>query len=113
LAEAGEVSNDPAQQTFVYVVHIVLPWSSIQIKMPDGRAVQPAGTVAGRGFAPVYDMRAEAEKDWPGHEIVAMEYLARQKVPARCCERDDDGDGNCDIHASPGVLRKGWAEEPK
>ncbi len=23
----------------------------------------------------------------------------------RCCERDSDGDGNCDVHASPGVLR--------
>lgn len=24
---------------------------------------------------------------------------------ARCCPRDDDGDGNCDIHSSPGVFR--------
>ncbi len=23
-----------------------------------------------------------------------------------CCERDNDGDGNCDIHSAPGVLRK-------
>jgi len=24
----------------------------------------------------------------------------------RCCFRDDDGDGNCSIHESPGVLRR-------
>lgn len=24
----------------------------------------------------------------------------------RCCERDDDGDGDCDIHSSRGVLRR-------
>lgn len=24
----------------------------------------------------------------------------------KCCERDNDGDGNCDIHSAPGVLRK-------
>ena len=23
-----------------------------------------------------------------------------------CCERDNDGDGNCDIHSAPGVLRR-------
>ncbi len=23
----------------------------------------------------------------------------------KCCELDDDGDGNCKIHSSPGVLR--------
>ena len=27
-------------------------------------------------------------------------------VPTRCCERDNDGDGNCDIHSAPGVLRE-------
>ena len=27
-------------------------------------------------------------------------------VTNRCCGRDDDYDGNCDIHESPGVLRK-------
>lgn len=25
----------------------------------------------------------------------------------RCCKRDNDGDGNCDIHAEPGVYRIG------
>ena len=24
----------------------------------------------------------------------------------RCCFRDDDGDGNCPLHESPGVLRR-------
>lgn len=24
----------------------------------------------------------------------------------RCCERDDDGDGNCPIHSAPGVFRR-------
>jgi hypothetical protein len=24
----------------------------------------------------------------------------------KCCERDNDQDGNCDIHAAPGILRK-------
>ena len=23
----------------------------------------------------------------------------------QCCERDNNGDGNCDIHSAPGVLR--------
>lgn len=27
-------------------------------------------------------------------------------VKLRCCERDSDGDGNCDIHSAPGVLRE-------
>lgn len=26
-------------------------------------------------------------------------------MPRRCCYRDNDGDGNCDIHESPGKLR--------
>lgn len=26
-------------------------------------------------------------------------------APRPCCERDSDGDGNCPIHSSPGVLR--------
>lgn len=25
----------------------------------------------------------------------------------QCCERDDDFDGNCDIHSAPGVYRFG------
>lgn len=24
----------------------------------------------------------------------------------KCCERDHDNDGNCDVHSSPGVLRE-------
>lgn len=24
----------------------------------------------------------------------------------KCCERDNDGDGNCSIHSAPGVLRE-------
>ena len=28
-------------------------------------------------------------------------------VRRRCCHRDNDGDGNCHIHSSPGVLRAG------
>lgn len=36
--------------------------------------------------------------DWCDQEFNA--------VNNRCCERDNDGDGNCDIHSAPGVLRK-------
>jgi hypothetical protein len=28
----------------------------------------------------------------------------------QCCERDDDFDGNCDIHSAPGVYRFGSKE---
>lgn len=28
----------------------------------------------------------------------------------RCCELDTDGDGNCPIHSSPGILRDGFSE---
>jgi hypothetical protein len=34
---------------------------------------------------------------------------AHMRLFPPCCERDDDGDGNCDIHSSPGVLRKSFA----
>ena len=35
--------------------------------------------------------------DWCDQEFISS--------PNRCCERDDDRDGNCDIHSAPGVLR--------
>ena len=31
--------------------------------------------------------------------------LAYKVNPVRCCDRDNDGDGNCDIHSAPGVMR--------
>jgi hypothetical protein len=27
------------------------------------------------------------------------------ELPVKCCERDTDNDGNCDIHAEPGLDR--------
>lgn len=33
------------------------------------------------------------------------ELRIRDRKPIRCCERDDDGDGNCPIHSAPGVFR--------
>ena len=39
---------------------------------------------------------------WQAHNRSAEVRLA----PGQCCPRDDDGDGNCDIHESPGVLRQ-------
>jgi hypothetical protein len=31
---------------------------------------------------------------------------ANAAAATRCCERDHDGDGNCDVHQAPGVLRR-------
>jgi len=41
-------------------------------------------------------------------EAVEFERLHRDSthVQTPCCSRDNDGDGNCDIHESPGILRK-------
>lgn len=38
-------------------------------------------------------------------EMKAMSFRPGPKI-VRCCERDDDGDGNCPIHSAPGVLRR-------
>lgn len=27
-------------------------------------------------------------------------------IPIKCCSRDYDEDGNCDVHSAPGVLRE-------
>ena len=39
-------------------------------------------------------LRAIVDRLWAAH------------LNGRCCERDTDGDGNCDRHESPGVRRR-------
>lgn len=34
---------------------------------------------------------------------------SRSPVKEQCCERDNDRDGNCDVHASRGVLRSEYS----
>lgn len=68
-----------------------------------------------------YDAEVEAERNlWlPAGLTAVPEFTAfvgkgdvrhmgvyADGVKVRCCERDSDGDGNCDIHSAPGVLRE-------
>lgn len=44
---------------------------------------------------------------WSREDLALAEQVVGQR-PAdekKCCERDDDGDGNCPIHSAQGVLR--------
>jgi len=54
----------------------------------DGTVVWRAGTTIPIGV-------------WSGGKI----YTTNVPDPLKLCERDNDGDGNCDIHSSPGVFR--------
>lgn len=44
-------------------------------------------------------------KDRAAYEADAA--ALRELDARRCCPRDTDGDGNCDVHSRPGVLRRG------
>lgn len=44
-------------------------------------------------------------KVWEALDEDARQRLIDAHTNPLCCERDSDGDGNCDIHKAPGVLR--------
>lgn len=41
-----------------------------------------------------------------------VEKVKREAREGKCCERDYDGDGNCDIHSAPGKLRNAALSVP-
>ena len=46
-------------------------------------------------------------EDEDGNLWVKIPFRMKTDDP-RCCEKDTDVDGNCPIHAAPGVLREKW-----
>ena len=49
----------------------------------------------------------------PNDERRETTYFPPQPCPTvRCCEGDDDGDGNCPVHSAPGVYRRSGIREP-
>lgn len=47
------------------------------------------------------------------HPDAGLERRWLVAIPEACCSRDTDGDGNCPIHAAPGVPRLATARTPQ
>ena len=83
-------------RTTLYRVTIFIRWDELVSSVPGYPIPVPAVADCGVGFWPVFDSREEAEKLFPGKEIVEFYHIKRTGVHALRA-REERGKANADL----------------